>query len=148
MSNKYDLKMIQRGFETLRNVMKAYEYLMEVGAISEVDLYNEYNVKDDAGNEHDFSATIGNGNIEIEFLDGNLCVTSERIVYSVWDEDAGYTIKCIKFEIPNPNEINNDESFFQASTLYDLSDVDGYEWFTTIMNCYAEVMDFMESDDV
>lgn len=144
MSNKYDLKMLKRGMIEFKNIIGAYQYLMDVGAISEVDLYNEYCTKDDAGNPQDFSATIGSEHIEITFMDSMLSVMHNRLVYEIANDD-GYLLV---LDIKNPNEINNEESFFQATTLYDLTDIEDYTWFTTIMDGFASVMDFMESDDV
>lgn len=144
MSNKYDLKMLKRGMIELKNIIAAYQYLMDVGAIGEVDLYNEYCTRDEAGNPQDFTTTIGSEHIEITFMDSMLYVTHNRLVYGITNDDEHLLV----LDIKNPNEINNDESFFQASTLYDLTDIEGYKWFTTIMDGYASVMDFMESDDV
>lgn len=144
MSNKYDLKMVQRGMMEFKNIIGAYAYLMSVGAITDIELYNEYFTKDDAGNLQDFAANIGSEHIEIIFMDSILSVMHNRLVYEIANDD-GYLLV---LDIKNPNEINNDESFFQASTIYDLTDIEGYEWFTTIMDGYASVMDFMESDNV
>lgn len=145
MSNKYDLKMLKRGMMEFKNIMNAFQYLMDVGAIYELDLYNEFCTKDDAGNPQDFSVRIDNDLIEMYFMSAGLRVTTEELIFIVEDnEDREYEI----FRVQNPNEINNEESFFQASTLNDLTDLEGHEWFTTIMDCYASVMDFMESDDV
>lgn len=144
MSNKYDLKMLKRAMMELKNIIGAYQYLMDVGAICEVDLHNEYYTRDEAGNPQDFSTAIGSEHIEITFMDSMLSVMHNRLVYGITNDDEYLLV----LDIKNPNEINNDESFFQASTLYDLTDIEGYEWFTTIMDSYASVMDFMESDDV
>lgn len=145
MSNKYDLKMLKRGMIEFKNIMNAFQYLMDVGAIDELDLYNEFNSKDEAGNPQDFTVHIENDLIEMYFMYSGLRVTADELIFIVEDdEDKEYEI----FRVKNPNEINNEESFFQASTLSDLTDVEGHEWFTTIMDSYASVMDFMESDDV
>lgn len=145
MSNKYDLKMIDRSFKEFRNIIGAFAYLMDVGAINEIDLYSTYSTKDDAGNPQDFSADIDDNGIDLYFDNVMLSVNTDRMIYKrVGDDDYE-----VVWDIERPNEISNDESFFQASTLYDLNDIEGgYVWFTTIMNCYAEIMDFMESDDV
>lgn len=146
MSNKYDLKMIKRGMQEFRNIIGAFAYLMDVGAIGDVDLYNEYSVKDDAGNPQDFSVTIEDKQITLYFADAGIFVEKDSLAFVLNDdEDREYVI----FDVKNPNDITNEESFFQASTIYDLTDVEeGHLWFTTIMDCYAVVMDFMESDGV
>lgn len=145
MSNKYDLKMLKRGMIEFKNIIGAFAYLMDVGAISEIDLYNEFSVKDDAGNPQDYTVSIDGNLIELFFIRSGIRVTSDELIFVIEDDnDKEHEI----FVVQNPNEINNEESFFQASTLSDLTDVEGHEWFTTIMNCHAEVIDFMESDDV
>ena len=146
MSNKYDLKMIKRGMQEFKNIIGAFSYLMDVGAIGDVDLYNEYCVKDDAGNPQDFSVNVDGDQIILYFMSTGIIVINDSLSFVAYDDnDKEYVI----FEVQNPNDITNEESFFQANTLYDLTDIEeGHVWFTTIMDCYAAVMDFLESDDV
>lgn len=146
MSHKYDLKMYKLGFETFSDIISAYRFLMSVGNLHEVPLFHDFNIKDSVGNEQDFGAYYENGEVTIYFCDTRIVVSTDKLTFLVTDDSDNDTEI---FEIKNPNDIINEETFFQANTVADLSDIEnGPEWFTTIMNCYANVSDFLESDDV
>lgn len=144
MCNRYNIKMIQRGFDVFKNIIAAYRFLMEVDNLSELDLCNDFCIIDDAGNRNTASATIDDDRIIFSFDAAGVIVDNNELIYSecLYD-DSGHKIK---FIVKNPKFIVNEETFFQASMLYDLSDVKSYEWFVTIMQTYDFVMDFMKMD--
>lgn len=88
-------------------------------------------------NSTDAYASIHKESIDFSFNDCSVYVdaTEIEIVYRVYGEnyedDIEY-ILCI--------EIVNEETFFQASTLQDLSEVPGYEWIVSIMQMYKNII--------
>lgn len=146
---KYELTMLKKGMETFEQVIKAYAFLMSVNNINEVDLYNTFNIPESA---ESFGAYVNDDILEISY-DQYYLKLSHNLIEFYKNEECGvfdeYDEEILIFSVQNPNDIINEETFFQASTVADLSGIeDGAEWFIVANRCYAEVMDFMESDDV
>lgn len=92
-------------------------------------------------NSTDAYASIHKESIDFSFNDCFVYVdaTEIEIVYRVYGENYEDDIEYILC-IENPTYIVNEETFFQASTLQDLSEVHGYEWIVSIMKMYKNII--------
>lgn len=125
------LLMVQNGFDVLSS-----------SDLSNVDLKDfEFIIRDANNDSTDAYASIHKESIDFSFNDCSVYVdaTEIEIVYSVYGENYEDDIEYI-LGIENPTHIVNEETFFQASTLQDLSEVPGHEWIVSIMQMYKNII--------
>lgn len=126
-------------------IYKCNAYLTKVGVNSELSTYEEFNIINE-NNEKvriywssilDKDTDILSIELYSSICDSFILIQNNYIMFSDY---SNCELSVVMFEIDNPRILVDDESYFQASTVHDLSTLDDdREFIPLAMKCFDEI---------